>query len=93
VEKYEDLSKVDMIGLEGALFKRWKLEGNEGSKAHSKEWSRARRRTRKEGEGSKTRSKRKVGLGNALLWMVEGSKAHSKRNKIRARRHSQKEVG
>jgi hypothetical protein len=25
--------------------------------------------------------------------MVEGSKAHSKRNKIRARRHSQKEVG
>ena len=92
-----------MIGLEGALFKRWKLEGNEGSKAHSKEWSRARRRTRKESEGSKThskgsegsktRSKRKVGLGNALLWMVEGSKAHSKRNKIRARRHSQKEVG
>ena len=27
----------DMIGLEGALFNRWKLEGNEGLKAHSKE--------------------------------------------------------
>ena len=25
-----------MIGLEGALFNRWKLEGNEGSKAYSK---------------------------------------------------------
>ena len=25
-----------MIGLEGALFNRWKLEGNEGSNAHSK---------------------------------------------------------
>jgi len=25
-----------MIGLEGALFKRWKLEGNEGSRAHLK---------------------------------------------------------
>jgi hypothetical protein len=28
---------LDMIGLEGALFNRWKLEGNEGLKAHSKE--------------------------------------------------------
>ena len=26
-----------MIGLEGVLFNRWKLEGNEGLKAHSKE--------------------------------------------------------
>jgi len=25
-----------MIGLEGALFKRWKLEGNEGSRAYLK---------------------------------------------------------
>jgi len=32
-EKYEDFSKDDMIGLEGALFKRWKLEGNEGLEA------------------------------------------------------------
>ena len=36
MEKYEDFSKDDMIGLEGALFKRWKLEGNEGSEARSK---------------------------------------------------------
>ena len=26
----------DKIGLEGALFSRWKLEGNEGSEAHLK---------------------------------------------------------
>jgi len=26
VEKYENFSKDDMIGLEGVLFKRWKLE-------------------------------------------------------------------
>jgi hypothetical protein len=37
VKKYEDFSKDDMIGFEGALFKRWKLEGNEGSQACSKE--------------------------------------------------------
>jgi hypothetical protein len=36
VEKYEDFSKDDMIGLEGAPFKRWKLEENEGSEARSK---------------------------------------------------------
>jgi hypothetical protein len=56
VEKYKDFSKDDMIGLEGALFKRWKLEGNEGSEARSKgNEVKARRRTQK-----------KVGLGNAL---------------------------
>ena len=36
MEKYKDFSKDDMIGLEGALFKRWKLEGNEGLEACSK---------------------------------------------------------
>jgi len=29
-------------------------------------------------KGMKALSKREVGLGNALPWMVEGSKAHSK---------------
>jgi len=71
VEKYEDFSKDDMIGLEGALFKRWKLEGNEGSQAHLK--------------GGR--------VGNALPLMVEGSKAHTKRNEVRARRRTQKKVG
>jgi hypothetical protein len=60
-----------MIGLEGALFNRCKLEGNEGLKAHSKE-SR---------------------IENVLPLMVEGSKARSKRNKARARRRAQIEVG
>ena len=60
-----------MIGLEGALFNRWKLEGNEGSKTHSK--------------GGR--------IGNALPLMVEGSKARSKRNKMRARRRARIEVG
>ena len=46
MEKYEDFSKDDMIGLEGALFKRWKLKGNEGLEACSKE-----------NEGSKAYSK------------------------------------
>ena len=36
MEKYEDFSKDDMIGLEGAPFKRWKLEENEGSEARLK---------------------------------------------------------
>jgi len=60
-----------MIGLEGALFNRWKREGNEGLKAHSKEGR----------------------IGNALPLMVEGSKARSKRNKMRARRRARIEVG
>ena len=60
-----------MIGLEGVLFNRWKLEGNEGLKAHSKEGR----------------------IGNALPLMVEGSKARSKRNKMRARRRARIEVG
>jgi len=60
-----------MIGLEGALFKRWKLEGNEGSEVCSK--------------GGR--------IENALPLMAEGSKAHSKRNELRARRRTQKEVG
>jgi hypothetical protein len=60
-----------MIGLEGALFKRWKLEGNEGSEVCS--------------SGGR--------IGNALPLMVEGSKAHSKRNEVRARRRTQVEVG
>jgi len=55
-----------MMGLEGALFNKWKLGGNEGLKAHSKEGR----------------------IGNALPVMVEGSKARSKRNKTRARRHA-----
>jgi hypothetical protein len=37
------------------------------------------------------RIQKEVGLGNALPWMVEGSKAHSKEAK--ARRRTQKEVG
>jgi hypothetical protein len=45
--KIRGFFKDDMIGLEGALFKRWKLEGNEGSEACSKEM-RAQRRARKE---------------------------------------------
>jgi hypothetical protein len=59
--KIRGFFKSDMIGLEGALFKRWNLEGNEGSEACSK--------------------------GN------EDSKVHSKRNAVRARRRTQKEVG
>jgi hypothetical protein len=55
-----------MIGLEAVLFNRWKLEGNEGLKAPSKE----------------------SGIVNALPLMVEGSKAHSKRNEVRARRRT-----
>jgi len=31
--KIRGFFKSDMIGLEGTLFKRWKLEGNEGSEA------------------------------------------------------------
>jgi hypothetical protein len=55
VEKYEDfffLKKEDKIGLEGTLFNRWKLEGNEGLEACSKgnEGSEARL---KGNEGSK----------------------------------------
>jgi hypothetical protein len=46
-----------MIGLEGALFNRWKLEGNEGLKAHSKE-GRIGNALPLMVEGSKTRSKR-----------------------------------
>jgi hypothetical protein len=46
-----------MIGLEGALFNIWKLEGNEGSKAHSKE-GRIRNALPLMVEGSKARSKR-----------------------------------
>jgi hypothetical protein len=34
--KIRGFFKSDMIGLEGALFKRWKLEGNEGSEVCSK---------------------------------------------------------
>jgi len=60
-----------MIGLEGVLFKRWKLEGNEGSRAHLK---RGR-------------------IENALPLMVESSNAHSKRNEVRARKRTEKEVG
>jgi hypothetical protein len=44
-----------MIGLEGALFNRWKLEGNEGLKAHSKE-GRIGNALPLMVEGSKTRS-------------------------------------
>jgi len=69
--KIRGFFKSDMIGLEGVLFKRWKLEGNEGSRAHLK--------------GGR--------IENALPLMVEGSKAHSKRNEVRARRRTQKEVG
>jgi len=60
-----------MMGLKGALFNKWKLGGNEGLKAHSKEGR----------------------IGNALPVMVKGSKARSKRNKTRARRHARIEVG
>jgi hypothetical protein len=73
--------KSDMIGLEGALFKRWKLEGNVGSEACSKG-----------NEGSRAHLKGGR-IENALPLMVEGSKAHSKRNEVRARRRTQKEVG
>jgi hypothetical protein len=69
--KIREFFKSDMIGLEGALFKRWKLEGNEGSRAHLK--------------GGR--------IENALPLMVEGSKEHSKRNEVRARRRTQVEVG
>ena len=59
-----------MIGLEGALFNRWKLARNEGSKAHSK--------------GGR--------IGNALPLMVDGSKACSNGDKMRARRRARMEV-
>jgi len=45
-----------MIGLEGALFNRWKLEGNEGLKAPSKE-GRIGNALPLMVEGSKVRSK------------------------------------
>jgi len=48
---------LDMIGLEGALFNRWKLEGNEGLKPHSKE-GRIGNALPLMVEGSKARSKR-----------------------------------
>jgi hypothetical protein len=70
-----------MIGLEGALFKRWKLEGNEGLEACSKG-----------NEGSRVQLKGGR-IENALPLMVEGLKAHSKRNEVRVRRRTQKEVG
>ena len=46
-----------MIGLEGALFNRWKLEGNEGLKAPLKE-GRIGNALPLMVEGSKARSKR-----------------------------------
>jgi hypothetical protein len=45
-----------------------------GLKGALKKEVRARRRTQKG-----------VGLGNALPWMIEGSKAHSKGGKVRKR--------
>jgi len=60
--------------------KRWKLEGNEGSEVPSKG-----------NEGLKVHSKGGR-IGNALPLMVEGSKVCSKRNKVRARRRTQKEM-
>ena len=68
MEKYEDFLKDDMIGLEGALFKRWKLEGNEGSEACSKgnkgsrahsKGGRVRKRTTLNGRGFKGALKKK----------------------------------
>jgi hypothetical protein len=56
---------------------RWGLEG-----ALEKEW----------GEGSKAHSKGGR-IETALPLMVEGSKARSKKNEVRARRRTQKEVG
>jgi hypothetical protein len=82
---------LDMIGLEGALFNRWKLEGNEGLKAHSKE-GRIGNALPLMVEGSKARSNGGR-IGNALPLMVKGSKARSKRNKTRARRCARIEVG
>ena len=79
-----------MIGLEGALFNRWKLEGNEGLKAHSKE-GRIGNALPLMVEGSKARSNGGR-IGNALPLMVEGSKARSKRNKTRARRRARMEI-
>jgi hypothetical protein len=68
-----------MIGLKDALSPRWRAKRStrkedEGLKAHSNEWSRAQRRTR-----------RRQGLECALKKMVEGSKAHSKEMKARRR--------
>jgi len=92
-----------MIGLEGALFKRCKLEVNEGSRAHLK-GGRIEKCTafdgrglegaldKNWGEGSKAHSSGGR-IGNALPLMVEGSKAHSKVNEVRARRRTQKKVG
>jgi hypothetical protein len=79
--KIRGFFKSDMIGLEGALFKRWKLERNEGLEV-----------CLKGNEGSRAHSKGGR-VENALPLMVEGSKAHSKRNEVRARRRTQKEVG
>ena len=69
-----------MIALEGALFNRWKLEGNEGLKPHSKE-GRIGNALPLMVEGSKARSKRnktrarrrarieiRRGLEGALEW-------------------------
>jgi hypothetical protein len=57
------------------------LEGNEGSEACSKG-----------NEGSRAHLK-EGRIENALPLMVKGSKAHSKRNEVRARRRTQVEVG
>jgi hypothetical protein len=79
--KYKNFSRDDMIGLEGALFKRWKLKQNEGSQTRSKgnEGSRAHLK------GGRIR-KRTTLIGRGLegaLERGEGSKAHSKGDGVR----------
>jgi hypothetical protein len=89
MEKYEDFFKSGHIvmgylpsGKIQEFFKRW----------HDRAWRRTTQEmeTRKEMR-AQGRIQTEVGLRNALPWMVEGSKAHSKEAK--ARRRTQKEVG
>jgi len=44
-------------------------------------------------ERARRHNQEEIGLRNTLPLMVEGSKARSKRNEVRARRRAQKEVG
>jgi len=94
--KIRNFSKDNM--LEGALFKRWKLEENEGLRAHSK-GGKLRKHTTLDGRelesaferGESSKVQAKGGrVGNTLPLMVDGSKAHSK--EVTAQRRTPKKV-
>jgi len=88
--KENEGSKAHLKRREGS---KAHLKRSEGSKVHST-WSEAQRRTQKVARAqrctrkesrARRRARKEVGLGNALPWMVEGSKAPSKGGRIRKR--------